>query len=152
MRCILSVDSAGQLDSSDALSGSRTGKEVTTMNVPLVRQQLRSAEMLDAVRIHRQGGWPVALDTENLLKALGVVSRERMQAWFEFNFLVRILSNSKTNKVTSNSFSEQIHLIAVGLSYKKGKAKKELISSVIAACSIVLLEENVIQEGAGVAF
>jgi len=29
------------------------------MNVPLVRTQLRSAEMLDAVRIHRQGGWPV---------------------------------------------------------------------------------------------
>ena len=59
MRCILPVDTAGQVDSNDPQSASRTGKEITAMNVPLVRTQLRSAEMLDAVRIHRQGGWPV---------------------------------------------------------------------------------------------
>ena len=34
----------------------------------------------------------------------------------------------------------------------KEKSKWELISWVIAACSLVLTEENVIQEGAGVAF
>ena len=63
VRCILPVDTAGQLDSSDAQFGSRTGKEIS-MNVPLVRTQLRSAEMLDAVRIHRQGGWLVVLVTK----------------------------------------------------------------------------------------
>ena len=56
VRCILPVDTAGQLDGSDtAQSVSRTGKEISSLNVPLVRHQLRSAEMLDAVRIHRQG-------------------------------------------------------------------------------------------------
>lgn len=61
MRCILPVETAGQFDSVDGESVSRTGKEVSTMNVPLARHQLRSAEMLDAVRIHRQGGLTVAL-------------------------------------------------------------------------------------------
>lgn len=56
VRCILPVDTAGQLDGSDtSQSVSRTGKEISSLNVPLVRHQLRSAEMLDAVRIHRQG-------------------------------------------------------------------------------------------------
>lgn len=56
VRCILPVDTAGKLDGSDvAQSVGRTGKEMSSLNVPLVRHQLRSAEMLDAVRIHRQG-------------------------------------------------------------------------------------------------
>ena len=56
VRCILPVDTAGKLDGSDAAqSVGRTGKEMSSLNVPLVRHQLRSAEMLDAVRIHRQG-------------------------------------------------------------------------------------------------
>lgn len=61
MRCILPVETAGQFDSVDGESVSRTGKEVSSMNVPLIRHQLRSAEMLDAVRIHRQGGLTVVL-------------------------------------------------------------------------------------------
>ena len=61
VRCILPVETAGQFDSVDGEPLSRTGKEVSSMNVPLIRHQLRSAEMLDAVRIHRQGGLTVAL-------------------------------------------------------------------------------------------
>ena len=61
MRCILPVETAGQFDSVDGELVSKTGKELSSMNVPLIRHQLRSAEMLDAVRIHRQGGLTVAL-------------------------------------------------------------------------------------------
>lgn len=61
VRCILPVEIAGQFDSVDGESVSKTGKEVSSMNVPLARNQLRSAEMLDAVRIHRQGGLTVVL-------------------------------------------------------------------------------------------
>lgn len=56
------METAGQTDSVDGEVLSRTGKEISSMNVPLVRNQLRSAEMLDAVRIHRQGGLTVALE------------------------------------------------------------------------------------------
>ncbi|XP_031549200.1 unconventional myosin-XVIIIa-like [Actinia tenebrosa] len=35
--------------------GADKDKEVASLEVPLVRQQLRAAEMLDAIRIHRQG-------------------------------------------------------------------------------------------------
>lgn len=61
VRCILPVETAGQFDGVDGEPLSRTGKELSSMNVPLIRHQLRSAEMLDAVRIHRQGGLTVAL-------------------------------------------------------------------------------------------
>lgn len=56
VRCILPVDTAGQMDSRDTELGNKTGEDLSSLNVPLVRTQLRSAEMLDAVRIHRQGG------------------------------------------------------------------------------------------------
>lgn len=55
VRCILPVDTAGHIDSSDTRLGNKTGDELSSLNVPLVRTQLRSAEMLDAIRIHRQG-------------------------------------------------------------------------------------------------
>ncbi|XP_015760291.1 PREDICTED: unconventional myosin-XVIIIa-like [Acropora digitifera] len=55
VRCILPVDTAGQMDSRDTELGNKTGEDLSSLNVPLVRTQLRSAEMLDAVRIHRQG-------------------------------------------------------------------------------------------------
>lgn len=67
MRCILPVETAGQFDGVDGESLSRTGKELSSMDVPLIRHQLRSAEMLDAVRIHRQGGLTVALSFNTCL-------------------------------------------------------------------------------------
>jgi len=41
-------------DGSETASKDKT-KDMTSMDVPMVRQQLRAAEMLDAIRIHRQG-------------------------------------------------------------------------------------------------
>ena len=55
VRCILPATDAGQYDSNDPISSTKAAQIATQMNVPLVRQQLRAGEMLDAVRIHRQG-------------------------------------------------------------------------------------------------
>ena len=56
------MEIAVQTDSVDGEAVSNSAKEVSSLHVPLVRNQLRSAEMLDAVRIHRQGGWIMASD------------------------------------------------------------------------------------------
>ena len=55
VRCILPVDTAGHFSADALLPGNKSSQEAARMDVPLVRQQLRAAEMLDAVRIHRQG-------------------------------------------------------------------------------------------------
>ncbi|XP_048583145.1 unconventional myosin-XVIIIa-like isoform X2 [Nematostella vectensis] len=55
VRTILPVSTAGQTDITDPITKAKVSKEMATLDVPMVRQQLRSAEMLDAVRIHRQG-------------------------------------------------------------------------------------------------
>ena len=66
VRCILPVEIAGQTDSVDGEAVSSNNKETSSLYVPLVRNQLRSAEMLDAVRIHRQGGSTVASDSKSV--------------------------------------------------------------------------------------
>lgn len=50
VRTILPLIADGQQEGAD-----KTKEEVASLDVPLVRQQLRAAEMLDAIRIHRQG-------------------------------------------------------------------------------------------------
>lgn len=62
------MEIAVQTDSVDGEAVSNSAKEVSSLHVPLVRNQLRSAEMLDAVRIHRQGGWIVASDYKPVSK------------------------------------------------------------------------------------
>lgn len=65
VRCILPAADAGQYDSNDPISSAKAAQLATQMNVPLVRQQLRAGEMMDAVRLHRQGKFLVPSHREN---------------------------------------------------------------------------------------
>ena len=102
------METAGQTDSVDGEVVSRTGKEISSMNVPLVRNQLRSAEMLDAVRIHRQGGLTVALEEKrnvsvgDLCKFPWLVTQYCSQRCVTIN---KILS---TRKASVNRYSRRI--------------------------------------------
>ena len=58
VHCVLPQHNAGLCDlrQSLAVDGSKTGsRDDVMLNVPLVRAQVRGAQLVDAVRLHRQG-------------------------------------------------------------------------------------------------
>lgn len=57
VHCVLPQNNAGLCDLRSSLvpQNKAQSQDEIVINVPLVRSQLRGAEFLDAVRIHRQG-------------------------------------------------------------------------------------------------
>jgi hypothetical protein len=58
IHCVLPQNNAGLCDLKNALTPSSTKRDDIMMNIPLVRAQLRGSEVLEAIRIHRQGALP----------------------------------------------------------------------------------------------
>ena len=58
MHCLLPQNNAGLCDLRSTLTQKQgVCQDDIVMNVPLVRSQLRGSEIVDAIRIHRQGGF-----------------------------------------------------------------------------------------------
>ena len=52
---MLPVAGAGKYDLSDPESAAKASNIAAKMDVPLLRDQLKRAQVMDAVRLHRQG-------------------------------------------------------------------------------------------------
>ena len=52
---MLPVPAAGKYDLSNPVSAAKAPAGASRMDVPLLRDQLKRAQVLDAVRLHRQG-------------------------------------------------------------------------------------------------
>ena len=57
IRCMLPVPGAGKYDLNDPVSAGKASNIAAKMDVPLLRDQLKRAQVLDAVRLHRQGNY-----------------------------------------------------------------------------------------------
>lgn len=55
IRCMLPVSGAGNYDLNDPATAGKAANIASKMDVPLLRDQLKRAQVLDAVRLHRQG-------------------------------------------------------------------------------------------------
>lgn len=55
IRCMLPAVGAGKYDLSDPADAARASSIAGKMDVPLLRDQLKRAQVIDAVRLHRQG-------------------------------------------------------------------------------------------------
>lgn len=53
---MLPVSGAGKYDLNDPATAGKAANIASKMDVPLLRDQLKRAQVLDAVRLHRQGG------------------------------------------------------------------------------------------------
>ena len=53
--CDLKTSSATSSATSSTADGKTTSRDDIMLNVPLVRAQVRGAQLVDAVRLHRQG-------------------------------------------------------------------------------------------------
>ena len=58
---MLPVSGAGKYDLNDPESAAKASNIAAKMDVPLLRDQLKRAQVMDAVRLHRQGDWPSRL-------------------------------------------------------------------------------------------
>ena len=52
---MLPVPGAGKYDLNDPVTAGKAANIASKMDVPLLRDQLKRAQVLDAVRLHRQG-------------------------------------------------------------------------------------------------
>ena len=59
IRCMLPVPGAGKYDLNDPVSAGKASNIAAKMDVPFLRDQLKRAQVLDAVRLHRQGSYGI---------------------------------------------------------------------------------------------
>jgi len=80
VHCILPQHNAGLCDLKTTLlaDGKTSARDDVMLNVPLVRAQIRGAQIVDAVRLHRQGmetdwlvGWKIYLAIQARLVQAG---------------------------------------------------------------------------------